>query len=312
MKEPFANALSNGVGIGWSSSREPRTASSPEPSHRVEGTLSTASHCALGLDQPVGGAQHEFVGCPWCEAEDAQAVVPPGCPTAAPSMPEVFCWTKMQAEAGQSLELILARKELERAAGNGLFFWGVGTSLGRRLFALLKLVPRPKVVFSIMRAKPKPKDALPDAVALWASYTDALGRTRRLPSHALVLSRASTKSGPKRHHYALACHSEHSVRLQPAGSLQLGHFRNWGSDNPRIGSSQVTAIIEHRPAVEEGPRYGLDVVAELADPYFVRLEEPVLVPSKERELLDSLVNRSKDPADWNEIVSGVRQRLGIV
>lgn len=218
----------------------------------------------------------------------------------------------MQAEAGQPLELILARKELERAAGDGLFFWGVGTSLGRRLFALVKMVSRPRVLFSVMRAKPKAQDALPDAVALWASYTDALGRTRRLPSHALVLSRASTQRGPKGHHYALACHSEHSVRLEPAGTIQLGHFRNWGSDNPRIGSSQVTAIIEHRPTAEEGPMYGVDLVADLADPYFVRLEEPVLVPSNERDLLESLVHRISDPADWNEVVTGVRQRLGIV
>ena len=32
------------------------------------------------------------------------------------NLPDVFCWTKMGTEAGQSLENIIARKEAERDA----------------------------------------------------------------------------------------------------------------------------------------------------------------------------------------------------
>lgn len=37
----------------------------------------------------------------------------------------------MQAEAGEILAGIVARKEAERAAGNGEFWWGIGNSLGK-------------------------------------------------------------------------------------------------------------------------------------------------------------------------------------
>jgi hypothetical protein len=39
---------------------------------------------------------------------------------------ELICWTRMQSEAGQQLDAIMSRKELERRAGGGIFFWGVG------------------------------------------------------------------------------------------------------------------------------------------------------------------------------------------
>ena len=42
--------------------------------------------------------------------------------------PNYLLWTRMQAEAGQGLELILRRKERERVAGDGRFFWGVGNA----------------------------------------------------------------------------------------------------------------------------------------------------------------------------------------
>jgi hypothetical protein len=217
----------------------------------------------------------------------------------------------MQAEAGQSLEVIVSRKELERAAGLGRFFWGVGTSLGPRLFELLRDVPRPMVLFSVMRAKPKRQDVRPDTVVLWTSYNDALGRRRRLPEHALVLSRGSTARGPKERHYALVCHSRSPLDLTEVAQIRLGHFRNWGSTSSRIGSSQVTAIVEHRAARDPGPLYGVELVAELADPYFVRLDDPVVVPTTERKLLEEGAWKDPDPAGWTNLVRYVRRRIGL-
>ena len=43
-----------------------------------------------------------------------------------------FCWTKMQAEAGEPIDGFVNRKELERLCGGGEFWWGVGESRGRR------------------------------------------------------------------------------------------------------------------------------------------------------------------------------------
>jgi hypothetical protein len=217
----------------------------------------------------------------------------------------------MQAEAGQSLELILMRKELERAAGSGLFFWGIGTSLGAKLIELLRRVANPKVLFSVMKAKPKPEDASPEGIFLWTSYVDLFGGKHRLPEHVVVLSRANTKLGPKTHHYALACQSEVRLDLRQGGSIHLRHFRNLGSNAPRIGSSQVTAIIEHAPASGDGPLYAVDLVADLAEPYFVRLGDPVLLPRTEREFLDKAIAETTNEGGWRDLVHRLRQRVGL-
>ena len=44
----------------------------------------------------------------------------------------------MGDEAGQSLNGIIARKDAERALGNGLFYWGIGSSLGTRLWTFVE------------------------------------------------------------------------------------------------------------------------------------------------------------------------------
>jgi hypothetical protein len=243
--------------------------------------------------------------CTWCGSgtatEAAVALRSRG------ELPSAFCWTKMQAEAGQPLQLILLRKELERTAGRGLFFWGIGTSVARKVLELLQLVTVPKVLFSVMKAKPKPRDVSPEAVFLWTAYIDLSGAKRALPEHALVLSRASTDGGFKTRHYALACYSDRGLRLQASGEIRLGHFRNLGSSSPRIGSSQVTAVIEHVPGSGGGPLYGVDLVADLAHPFFVQLADPVLLPQADRRFLDSVVPQLKDADEWTNLVRSLRQ-----
>jgi len=243
--------------------------------------------------------------CTWCGPRTATEAVVDLRSHREP--PTAFCWTKMQAEAGQSLQLILLRKELERIAGQGLFFWGIGTSVARKVLELLQLVTVPRVLFSVMKAKPKPRDVSPEAVFLWTAYVDLSGVKRVLPEHALVLSRAATDGGFKTRHYALACYSDRGLRLQPSGEIRLGHFRNLGSSSPRIGSSQVTAVIEHVPGSVDGPLYGVDLVADLADPFFVQLADPVLLSRADRRLLDSVVPQLKRADEWTDLVRSLRQ-----
>jgi hypothetical protein len=44
-----------------------------------------------------------------------------------------FVWSRMQTESRTTLPAILAVKELERSAGNGVFWWGVENSSGPAL-----------------------------------------------------------------------------------------------------------------------------------------------------------------------------------
>ena len=53
--------------------------------------------------------------------------------------PNAFVWTKIQAEAGQSIKRILNRKELERQASDGTFWWGIGESRSRKFDLLLQI-----------------------------------------------------------------------------------------------------------------------------------------------------------------------------
>lgn len=84
------------------------------------------------------------------------------------SIPDVFCWTKMGTEAGQSLTTIRQRKELERRAGGGVFAWGIGNSLGTAIYDAQRLSPTGyiEVLFTEMLGKPKLIDAKPSQMLL--------------------------------------------------------------------------------------------------------------------------------------------------
>ena len=113
-------------------------------------------------------------------------------------LPKIFCWSRMGAESGQRLDIILARKELERKAGNGLFIWGVGNSLGNKVWEFVKTVKNPKILFSKIKSNAKSIDYAPESVYSWTSYIDRNGDCYTIPEHALVLSRASTKNSFKK------------------------------------------------------------------------------------------------------------------
>lgn len=225
------------------------------------------------------------------------------------SVPPSFVWTRMQAEAGQPLERILRRKELERRAGGGIFFWGIGSALGNGLRSLLAGGYSPRVVFSVMRSRPKMQDVAPDAVLVWTSYETPSGELCLIPEQALVLSRATTPTGDKRRHYALVCQSDEPLHLRQIGSLDASHLRNIGESASRVGSSQVTAVVTHTTMLDgstdarqlsdsSGPAYEVNLLATLAQPHFVRLANPRLVPRELLELVSEMPAQAQSVPDW--------------
>lgn len=229
----------------------------------------------------------------------------------AVEIPRAFVWTKMQAEAGQALGDIVRRKELERAAGNGLFFWGIGSALGEPLIRLIHRRSDPTVLFSIMRTPPKRIDSAPEGVFLWTSYVDASGRVESLPPHALVTSRSTTGAGDKKRHYALVCTSEIPLRLETLGALDASHLWNLGTGVTRVGSSQVTAVVEHGAVYVDdiprgGPFYEVNMRAKLTAPYFVRLARPVHLPSEARLLLSRPLEAPFSRDEWLAFVHHIR------
>jgi hypothetical protein len=182
----------------------------------------------------------------------------------------------MQAESGETLEHIIARKEKERVAGNGLFFWGVGTPPARAIPEIVRTNQKTSVVFSTMLSKPKLIDSSPSAVYRWRCYWGLDGHVHSIPETTLVTSRQSGKR------YALICYADSPISLTDLGPFLPKFYRNVRSNAPP-GASQVTSLLKYVGGLEgpsafrESLGYRINMVAELSGDYWVSLADPVLV-----------------------------------
>lgn len=210
----------------------------------------------------------------------------------------------MQAEAGQALDAIVARKELERQAGEGLFLWGVGSAPSRAIRPLAQLGQRIPVVFSKMRSKPKAADVAPSGVVVWRRYIDKHGGVRPLPAHCIVTSRADSARGPKQAHYALMCWSDAPLMLRSGIEFNVASYRNAGPTGARVGASQVTALLEAGLPAGNKPGYEINMVAELIESYWVRLADPVEVSRDGQAALAHACDSSL--ADWRDLARKLR------
>lgn len=219
----------------------------------------------------------------------------------------------MGVEAGQELAAIVRRKEWERQLGGGLFYWGIGQSLGRNAEVAANDVSTLHAVFSPMISKPKAIDVNPSEVVMWTAWVDHYGRPHPLPSHSLVTSRASLPSGKRKEsHYALVCTSEQALDSSPVGRVFPDHLRNVTTDKP-LGASQVTAVVRVAASarvLNDAKSYPVSFTAELQFPYFVRLVQPVLLDAIDLEEI-SQVSVLGDSESWAHLVNRLRSRIGL-
>lgn len=197
-----------------------------------------------------------------------------------PQLPISFCWSKFGDEAGEESDFIIARKELERVKNDGVFLWGIGTSIGPSLRELLRVQTNPRVLFTPMLSKSSPKDMSPMAIAVWRSAQTMDGDPYLLPRHSVVTSRATPGSPPERH-YALVCRSEFSL-TERAEELWIDNadLRNLRSD-ALVGSSQVTSVVRHLSRGQRGQRkYTVAFSATLESPYLIKLKDCILEMTK--------------------------------
>lgn len=221
-----------------------------------------------------------------------------------PERQELVCWTRMQSEAGQRLEDIVLRKELERRAGSGVFFWGVGNAPAVATSTYARLRVPVKVVFSIMKGRPRVVDASPRSIMVWRRYIDMAGVERELPSQALITSRAETGAGQKRRHYALMCYSARPLRIERGVGFDPAAYRNVGSNGGPVGASQVTALLQRVASAAPGD-YEENLTAELVGSYWVRLTDPVVLDAKEASRVDQAAAASSTQ-EWLRLVSKLR------
>jgi hypothetical protein len=185
---------------------------------------------------------------------------------------DVFVWTKMGVESGEGLAQIVKRKEAERMAGKGEFWWGIGNSLGAAVRAEARAQGgRLPVLFSMMLGRPKAVDESPDKVLRWTGWEDENGKIQDVPSYAKVISRGDAF---KTKHYALVCSSRVPLALGRGGKFDPNQCRTVATGKVP-GSSQVTALL--RGALEGHSRGPYDICfrATLVAPWAVKLVRPI-------------------------------------
>lgn len=220
------------------------------------------------------------------------------------AIPDIFCWTKMGTEAGQDLNAILHRKELERSAGNGSFAWGIGNSLGNSAHFARKQSPNGEVdvLFTPMKSAPKVVDTSPSQLFLWLYYESASGSIKVLPEHMLITSRGHEG---KRSRYALLCHSSEEITEQDLGAFHASSVRNLVSMNP-VGASQVTSVVRYQTSdIDEKP-YRVSFKAKLHGEGFVKLVEPVIMDGDLLAMYNEACS-SGSPLAWYRTVSKLKQ-----
>lgn len=215
---------------------------------------------------------------------------PPGAAVAAPGLasgdknrgvaelPKFFCWSRLGAEAGESVAAIIARKEVARALDDGRFLWGIGQPVDAAIRALIGRVERPEVIFTDMLSSPKPRDANPSSTVLWRAGIGLDGLPTALPLHSLVTSR-----GDRPKHFALVCHSDEPLDKQlPGPEFRKCDVRNISSGKVPADQQNTTTVRYSPDPGGTGRRYLVRFRAELVHPYLVALRDPVEVPDDVR------------------------------
>jgi hypothetical protein len=226
-------------------------------------------------------------------------------------IPELFCWAKVGAQSGEGLAAIICRKELERQAGGGTFYWGVGNSVGPAITELAVDGRHPAVVFSRMRAATAKPEGEPGALLLWRACLDREGKVQALPEHVVVTSRApADPDTPPRPHYALVCSTDEPLSAEEKGVMRFNELINYTSGRP-LGYSHVTTLVKRRSAgaPRGGPDYPVLMVAALQPPYVVQLQDPLLLPLDVGMCLGSSA-AGLDVDGWRRFAAGLRQQPG--
>jgi hypothetical protein len=211
----------------------------------------------------------------------------------------------MQAEAGQELPSIIERKELERRANAGIYFWGVGNAPARAVSDLAYNACDIDVVFSVMKTRPRRADMSPTGVVVWRSYIDHWGDEHSLPPGTLVTSKGGKE---KARHYALVCQSSVPLSLDDLGLFDPSAYRNISEAKRPIGASQVTALVKRVSGERTDTPYRINLRAKLALSFWVKLSQPLELTPAKRALLDRSRSRVQSPVEWLELVAQLRTR----
>jgi len=206
----------------------------------------------------------------------------------------------MEAAGGESLTKIILRKEAERQAGEGIFWWGIGSSLGTAVLDVAQDAGGElPLLFSKMLSKPKMQDEAPEHVCVWNGWRRADGKCGELPETVLITG----GSDPAKPYYALSCQSAEKLALADHGSFDPKQCRTRLGKMP--GSSQVTCLLRNtNPKAHSNGLYRVGFRATLVSPWSVRLTDGRLLTKDERNAVDRFAGAQDD---WLSLVRTLRR-----
>jgi len=220
-------------------------------------------------------------------------------------IPSAFCLTKVGRYSGQEAPQILRRKELERQAGKGIFWWGVGESKCPAIAHLRHREVAPKVLFVWQRQHAKQPSA---GLWLFETYEKGPRKGFSIPDHVLM-ARSGNKKGS---YYALVCRSTKPLTETVNVDLDLARYlnlKNDGHTGNKPGLNQNTLVLtENSNPLTDSDLYTLAFEAELVEPFCVKLGGKRELSSEEARKLDDVTNPGRTLDDWAHSLRSLRGR----
>jgi hypothetical protein len=224
----------------------------------------------------------------------------------APAMAP-FVWREVSFDAGESPEHIVVRKEAERIAGSGEFWWGVDAPLGISVQVKAEqnggTLP---VLFSRSRNTDKQQSR---QVRVWDTWRSLLHPQQhgRIPGHIIVTS--GHDPGKRQTRYALTCHSNVKLALGAIGFCDLAQCRSVKGGGRVDGLRGAHVLIKHKPLISrQGPSsksvHSIAFTATLVGHSFVLLENFRVLTLAE---LNSVL-QFKTGDDWLSLAKKLRPR----
>ena len=164
----------------------------------------------------------------------------------APAMAP-FVWGEVSFDAGESPEHIVVRKEAERIAGSGEFWWGVDAPFGITVEVKAEqnggTLP---VLFSRSRKTDKQQSG---QVRVWDTWRSLLHPQQhgRIPGHIIVTS--GHDPGKRQTRYALTCHSDGKLALGAIGFCDLAQSRSVKDGGRVDGLRGAHVLIKDKPLI---------------------------------------------------------------
>ncbi len=219
-----------------------------------------------------------------------------------------FICSVVGGDAGEDLNHIVIRKEAERSAGTGEFWWGLGAALGRDVEARAQATGGS--LPALFSASSNSSVQAPNQVRVWDGWSSRLDPRQRgrIPGHVVVTSGYDPKKLKKkeRPHYALVCHSDHKLILSHNGFCNLSQCTT--AKNRVVEYLQGAALLFKPPplTLPSGTRSrscrSIAFEAGLFGHCYVKLEDPRVLTQSEWNSL----RQYKVGDDWRALAKSLR------